>query len=90
MKQGRALRDLSVERQSQKNFRRYALMNKSRKRIKPELFVVLRMAHQTTATSLQVLEPGQAFLHQGLADALTLVFRQDRNRAKSVPVWSAV
>jgi hypothetical protein len=52
-----APRSLSVERQCEKNFRWDSFIDKFRDVIEPELFVVLRMPHETTTASLHALQP---------------------------------
>ena len=86
----RALRNIPVEGQCEKEFRRDSRESESVYVLESELPVVLRMADETTATRLHVPQLCQSFATQGLANALTLVFRQDGNRSKSVPVPCAV
>ena len=42
--------------------------------------VIFRVTHQAAATSAQALEPRQTLGDQRFANALVLVFRQDRDR----------
>ena len=49
---------MSIERQREKDFRRYSFVGKSRDVIEPELLVILGMAHETTAPSVQAIELG--------------------------------
>jgi hypothetical protein len=86
----RALGNISVERQCEKDFRWDSLEPESAYVLESELLVVLRMSYETTAARMHVPQLCQSFADQGFANALTLVFRQNRNRSKSVPVLRAV
>ncbi len=52
-----ALRQMSIESQSQEDLRWHTLVHKPWRTLEAEFLVVLRMSHETAATSLHALQP---------------------------------
>jgi hypothetical protein len=73
---------VTVERQSEEDFLRYAFMYEARHVLKPELPVVIRMPYQAASLSFQDIEKCKALQYKGGANALPLVIGQHRNRSR--------
>jgi hypothetical protein len=81
---------LAVQRQSEKDLRRYAVEPQAGKVAEAEFPVVIGMAEEATPFRIPLLQLQQPFQVEFAADAPTLMRRQDRDRAEALPIPGSV